>query len=76
MNVYKERTGKKWGNVTLIENERTLLCVAPLAADVVVAVPLEDVLGVAPPDELPELIARLKLVLRIRNSRIKGIQHS
>lgn len=40
-----------------------MLCVAPLALDVVVAVTVEDVLAVALAEELPELMARLKLVL-------------
>lgn len=42
-----------------------MLCAAPLALDDVVAVIVDDVLGVAPPDELPEFMARLKLVLYI-----------
>lgn len=45
------------------ERDITLLCVAPLALDVVVAVTVEDVLAVALAEELPELMARLKLVL-------------
>lgn len=51
-----------------------MLCVAPVALEVVVAVTVEGVLEVAPPDELPEFIARLKLVLYVDSctDRISG----
>lgn len=52
-----------------------MLCVAPLALDDVVAVIVEDVLEVAPPDELPVFMARLKLVLYICKSGSRGHQH-